>query len=128
MLKGLSNLGSLLKQAQQIGGQMQGLSEEMKQRRATGSAGGGMVEIEINGAMDVLKCRIDEQLIAGGDRELIEDMVVAATNQAVMKAKQFHAEAMQQLTGGLELPGLQEALAKVTGTGESESTDRPVEE
>ena len=124
MLKGLSNLGSLLKQAQQIGGQMQGLSEEMKNRRATGSAAGGMVEIEINGAMEVLECRIDEQLVAGGDRELIEDMVVAATNQAVLKAKQLHAEAMQQLTGGLELPGLQETLAKLTGGG----ADEPVQE
>ncbi|HYW81063.1 MAG TPA: YbaB/EbfC family nucleoid-associated protein [Thermoguttaceae bacterium] len=130
MLKGLSNLGSLLKQAQQIGGQMQGLSEEMKSRRATGAAGGGMVEIEINGAMEVLKCQIDEQLVAGGDRELIEDMVVAAMNQAVVKAKQLHAEAMQQLTGGLELPGLQEAINKMTGGGtdEGETTDGPKQE
>ena len=127
MFKGLSNLGSILKQAQQIGGQMQQLTEQMKGRRVTGSAGGGMVEIEINGAMEVLKCHLDEQLIAQGDRELLEDLVVAAVNQAVSKSKQLHAEAMQQLTGGLQLPGLQEALEKVTSSDpdEIEPPDEP---
>lgn len=115
MFKKLSNLASLIKQAQQIGGQMQNLSEELKERRTTGTAGGGMVEIEVNGLLEVLQCRIDEQLVAQGDRELIEDLVAAAMNQAVSKGKQLHAEAMKELTGGLELPGLQEALNKVTG-------------
>ncbi len=114
MFKGLANLGSLLKQARQIGGQIQNLSEELKDRRATGAAGGGMVEIEVNGLLEVLQCRIDEQLIVQGDRELIEDLVAAAVNQAVGKGKQLHAEAMKDLTGGLELPGLQDALAEIT--------------
>ena len=52
-----------------------------------------MVEIEINGLLEVLRCRIDPQLIAQGDRELIEDLVAAAVNQAVAKGKQLHAEA-----------------------------------
>lgn len=115
MFKGLSNLGSLIKQAQQIGGQMQNLGEQLKELRATGTAGGGMVEIEVNGLLEVLQCRIDEQLISQGDRELIEDLVAAAMNQAVSKGKQLHADAMKEVTGGLELPGLQEALAKMTG-------------
>ena len=88
MFKGLSNLGALIKQAQQLGGQMQNLSEELKGRHAEGSAGGGMVRIEVNGLLEVLRCQIDEQLIAGGDRELIEDLVAAAMNQAITKAKQ----------------------------------------
>ena len=115
MFKKLSNLASMIKQAQQIGGQMQHLSEELKQRRATGSGGGGMVEIEVNGLLEALQCRIDEKLIAQGDRELIEDLMVAAMNQAVAKGKQLHAEAMKDLTGGLQLPGLQEALESMTG-------------
>ena len=114
MFKGLSNLGALLRQAQQISGQVQNLSEQLKGRRATGTAGGGMVEIEVNGLLDVLRCRIDEQMIAQGDRELIEDLVVAAMNQAVAKGKQLHSEALKEMTGDMELPGLQEALAKVT--------------
>ena len=87
MFKGLANLGALLKQAQQLGGQMGQLTEEMKKRRVTGTAGGGMVEIEVNGLMEVLRCRIDPQLFAQNDRELIEDLVVAAVNQAIGKGK-----------------------------------------
>ena len=116
MFKGLSNLSSLVKQAQQIGGQMQELNDELKKLRATGTAGGGMVEIEVSGVLETLQCRIDPQLIAQGDRELIEDLVVAAINQAMTKAKQLHADSIKELTGGLQLPGLQEALAKVTNT------------
>ncbi len=115
MFKGLSNLGSLLKQAQQFGGQMEKLTEEMKNRRAIGTAGGGMVEVELNGLLEVLRCRIEPQLFAQGDRELIEDLVVAAINQAVAKGKQLHTDAVRELTGGLQLPGLQEALEKLAG-------------
>ena len=114
MFKGLSNLGALIKQAQQIGGQMQNLSEDLKNRRAQGTSGGGMVEIEVNGLLEVLRCRVDEQLVAQGDRELIEDLIAAAMNQAVAKGKQLHADAVKELTGGLDLPGVQEALAKFT--------------
>jgi DNA-binding YbaB/EbfC family protein len=123
MFKGLSNLGSLIKHAQQIGGQMQQLNEDMKHRRATGSSGGGMVEIEVNGLLDVLKCRIDQQLIDGGDRELLEDLVIAAANQAMTKARQLHAEAVKELTGGMQLPGLQDALSKITKEGDQ--TEEP---
>jgi hypothetical protein len=79
-----------------------------------------MVEVEVNGLLEVLSCRLSEQLIREGDRELIEDLVVAAMNQAIAKAKQQHAESMKQLTGGLELPGMEEALSKLLG-GEQEA-------
>jgi hypothetical protein len=120
MFKGLGGLGALIKQAQQMGGKMQQLNEELKQRRVKGIAGGEMVEVEVNGLLEVLHCRVSEQLIREGDRELIEDLVVAATNQAIGKAKQQHAESMKQLTGGLELPGMEEALSKLLG-GEQET-------
>ena len=120
MFKGLSNLGALLKNAQQIGNHVRRMSEEMKNRRASASSGGGMVEIEINGLLEVLRCRIDPQLIAQGDRELIEDLVAAAVNQAVAKGKQLHADALKELTGGMELPGLNEALANLTGSEQKE--------
>jgi hypothetical protein len=127
MFKGLANLGTLIKQAQQIGGQIQQLSEELKGRRAQGTAGGGMVEIEVNGLLEVLRCRIDQQLIAQGDRELIEDLVAAAVNQAVTKGKQLHAEAMKELTGGLNLPGVQEALAKLINVEQTTSPEQTEE-
>ncbi len=122
MFKGLSNLGALIKQAQQIGGQMQNLSEELKGRRAQGTAGGGIVEIEVNGLLEVLRCRIDEKLVAQGDRELIEDLVAAAMNQAVANGKQLHADAMKGLTGDLDLPGIQEAMAKLTDPEQPEES------
>ena len=123
MFERLSSLGALIKQAQQIGGQMQELTEKLKERRTVGSAGGGMVEIEINGLMEVLRCHIEDQLISQGDRELIEDLVAAALNQAVAKAKLLHADAMKELTGNLEIPGVQEALAKLTGSLPPEGSD-----
>ena len=118
MFKGLANLGALLKQAQHLGGQMSQITEEMKKCRVTGVAGGGMVEIEINGLMEVLRCRIDPQLITQNDRELLEDLVTAAINQAISKGKQMHADRVRELTGGLPLPGgFHEALAKFTEAG-----------
>jgi DNA-binding YbaB/EbfC family protein len=118
MFKGISNFASILKQAQQIGGQMGTLINELKNRRAIGSSGGGMVEVEVNGIMEVLKCKIDPSLLAGGDREFLEDMIVAAVNQAIAKGKQLHAEAIRDLTGGMSLPGLDEMMEKFTGPGE----------
>ena len=119
MFEGLTNIGSLLKQAQQIGGQMGQITEEMRKLRVTGTAGGGMVEIEVNGLMEVLRCRIDPQLITQNDRELLEDLVVAAVNQAISKGKQMHADKVRDLTGGLPLPGgFREALAQFSGTEE----------
>jgi DNA-binding YbaB/EbfC family protein len=127
MFKGLSNLGALLKQAQQIGGKMQQLGEELKQRRSKGTAGGEMVEVEVNGLLEVLTCRINEQLVREGDRELIEDLLVAAVNSAIAKAKQQHAEAMKRLTGGIELPGAEDLLAKFLGepAAETPAADSP---
>jgi DNA-binding YbaB/EbfC family protein len=125
MFKGLTGLGSIIKQAQQMSEQMGKLDAELRHRRASGSAGGGMVEIEVNGLMEVLKCKIDPTLITGGDCELIEDMVASAMNQAVANGRALHGEAMKKLTGGLEMPGLEEALAKLTGGGPPNPPDEP---
>lgn len=117
MFKGLGNLASLMKQAQQLWGRMQGLTDELKQRRVTGASGAGLVEMEANGLGEVIGCRLDPSLLAGYDRELVEDLVVAAANQALAKARQLHAEAMRGLAGGMAIPGLDEALSKLTGGG-----------
>ncbi len=115
MFKGIGDLGSLLKQAGQISGKMEGLNDELRARRATGSAGGGMVAIEVNGLVEVLKCRIDPARLAQGDAEMIEDLVGGAGNQAVSKAKQMHAESLKSMTGGIALPGLDDAMSKFFG-------------
>ena len=115
MFKGIGGLGSLLKQAGQISSKMEGLNDELRAQRATGSAGGGMVEIDVNGLVEVLDCRIDPTLLAQNDTEMLEDLVVGAVNQAVNKAKQLHAESLRSMTGGIELPGLDEAMSKFFG-------------
>lgn len=114
-LGNLANIGSLMKQAQEMSGRMQALQDELKTKRATGNAGGGLVEVEVNGLGDALAVRIDPSLIEKGDREMIEDLLPAAINAAQAKAKQMHAEAMQSLAGGLQIPGLSDALQQLGG-------------
>lgn len=113
MLGGLGNLTSLIKQAKQLEGRLAGVGDELRGKRATGIAGGGMVELEVNGLEEVLRCKIDPSLISSGDRELLEDLVCAAANQAIGKAKQLHADAMRNLAGGFGMPGVDEALASI---------------
>jgi len=110
-LTNLANLPALLKQAQEIGGQIQQLNAELKAKRVTGSAGGGLVEVDANGLGEALAVRIDPSLIEKQDRELIEDLLPAAINAAQQKAKALHAESMRQIAGGVAMPGLAEALS-----------------
>jgi nucleoid-associated protein EbfC len=117
MFKGLANLANLMRQAQQVRGKMQALNEKLKSERATASTGGGMVEVEVNGLGEVLRVKIDPALVQQGEREMIEDLLPAAVNQAVAKAKQLHVAAMKSLTDEMELPGLSDALAQLTGNG-----------
>jgi DNA-binding YbaB/EbfC family protein len=121
MFQGLGNLGAIWKQASELGGQLKKLDGELKNRRTTGTAGGGMVQVEINGGLEILHCKIDPQLVSQGDRELLEDLIVAAVNQAIAKGKELHAAALKEITGGLQLPGMQEALEKISGLGPEEA-------
>jgi DNA-binding YbaB/EbfC family protein len=121
VFKGLAGLGTLLKQAHEISGRMKGLNEQLRARRATGSAGGGMVEVEVNGLLEVLRCHVDQQLVEQGDCEMIEDLVATALNQAISKGKQLHVEAMKALTGGLDVPGLEAALGDLIAEGPAEN-------
>ena len=111
MFKGLGNFASVLRQAQEVGSKMQEINEQLKSKRVTGSTGGGMVEVEANGQGEILRLKIDPTL----DREMIEDLVPAAVNQAQAKAKKLHMEAMQNMAGGLNVPGLSEAMSQITG-------------
>lgn len=113
MFKGLGNLANLpglIKQAQEMGSKMQQLNAELKAKRVTGSAGGGLIEVDANGLGEALAVRIDPSLIAKQDRELLEDLLPAAINAAQQKAKELHAESMQSLAGGMNIPGLSDAL------------------
>lgn len=119
MFKGLSNLASLMKQAHQVSSRLQAVNEELRTRRAVGRAGGGMVEAECDGLGQLLRVTIDPSLIERKDRELIEDLVPAAVNAAIAKSKELHAEALRELTGGIDLPGLKDAFGGALGEGNS---------
>lgn len=121
MFKGISNLATLLKQAQQMGSRLQAVNDELRTRRAVGKAGGGMVEAEVDGLGQVLRVSIDPALVDRKDREMIEDLLPAAVNDAVAKSKEMHAEALKGLTGGIDLPGLKEALG-----GSQAADDEPL--
>jgi len=105
MFRGIMNFGSMLKQASQLNGKLQGLSDELKKKTVTGSAGAGLVEVEVNGLGQVLRLKLDPQLMERKDVEMLEDLIPAAVNQAIEKSKSLHAEALQGLTGGFNFGG-----------------------
>lgn len=113
MLKGLGNLASLMKQAQEMQGRMSEMQERLGRMKVEGSAGGGMVVVEANGQQRILGVRVEESLLNSGDKEVLEDLLVAATNQALEKAKEAAAREMSEIAGGLNVPGLDEALSKL---------------
>ena len=123
MFKGIGDFAAMLKQAGAMKGQFEEMQSRMSetqnhlaQMRIRGSAGGGMVNVEINGKLDVLGCRIDQTLVDSGDREMLEDLVTSAMNDAISKSKQAAADAMKEVTGGLDIPGIEEAMAKLGGS------------
>lgn len=116
MFKGLGNIASLMKQAQSMGPKMKEAMEQLKNKRVSGSAGGGMVTVDANGVGNVLKVTIDPVLVEKNDMEMITDLLPAAINDAIAKSKQLHMEAMQSVTGDLPLPGNMESmLNQLTG-------------
>jgi len=126
LFKGLGNIAQLLKQAQNIGPHMQGVNEELKTKRITGTAGGGMVTVHANGLGHVMSIEVDETLREKNDLELVLDLLPAAVNDAVTKSRELHVESMQSLTDGISLPGgLDDMLKQFSGqyTASPESGD-----
>ena len=122
MFKGIGDLASMLKQAQSMGSRMKEMNGQLSAMRAVGNAGGGLVEVEVNGLGEMLRISIDPSLLEKQDLELIEDLVPAATNAALQKAKEEQARTMQDLAGGMDIPGLSDAL---TSLGDGSGTIPP---
>ncbi|MGY6630519.1 MAG: YbaB/EbfC family nucleoid-associated protein [Wenzhouxiangella sp.] len=100
MMKG--NLGQLMQQAQKMQENLKKAQEELAHLEVTGEAGGGLVAVEMNGRHEVRKVRIDPDI--ADDREMIEDLVAAAFNDAVNKVQKASQEKMSGLAGGIPLP------------------------
>jgi DNA-binding YbaB/EbfC family protein len=113
MLKGLGQLASLMKSAHEIQGRMKEMQETLRRLKIEASSGGGMVSVEMNGQQQLLSCRIEKSLLDSGDAEMVEELVVAAVNAALDKVKQTAAGEMSKLAGGMDIPGLNDALAQL---------------
>jgi nucleoid-associated protein EbfC len=100
------DMGNILKQAQAMQEQMAKIQEQAAGKTASGTAGGGIVTVTANGAMQIVSVVIDPEVVKGGDVEMVQDLVVAATNEALRKAKELMEAEMKALTGGMKLPGL----------------------
>ncbi|MCB1875332.1 MAG: YbaB/EbfC family nucleoid-associated protein [Chromatiales bacterium] len=97
-------LGNLMKQAQEMQANLQKAQEELAQMEVTGEAGGGMVKVVMTGRHEVRHISIDDNLV-GEDKDMLEDLVAAAVNDAVHKVESTTKERMAGLTAGLNLPG-----------------------
>jgi nucleoid-associated protein EbfC len=99
-------MGNLMKQAQQMQQKMLKLQEEVAKRTLDASVGGGMVTVTVNGKSEVLRIKIESQVVDPDDVEMPEDLIVAGVNEALRKAQEMVSEEMSKLTGGLKIPGL----------------------
>jgi DNA-binding YbaB/EbfC family protein len=105
-VKGIPNMGHLLKQAQQFQAKMAKMQEEVGERTVEVSSGGGMVTVVVNGKQELVSIRIEPEVIDRDDPEMLQDLVMAAVNDGLTKAKNMVNEEMGKLTKGLNLPNI----------------------
>lgn len=102
----MTGLGDLMKQAQKVKAEMDRIQAEAATKSVEGSAGGGMVTAVANGKGELLQIRIDPEVIRAEDLEMLQDLVTAAVNDALRKARELLTHEVSRLAGGLGLPGL----------------------
>lgn len=103
---GPSNMQSMIKQAQKMQADMETLQEELNGREYEVAAGGGAVNVKINGKKEVLEIKLSEDIVDPDDIETLEDTIVAAVNEAIKKVEDVNSEEMNKLTGSLSVPGM----------------------
>ena len=102
----MQNFGKMMKQAQEMQAKMAQAQEELAAMEFDVSSGGGMVSVKMNGSQEVLSVVIDDEVFKEGDREMLEDLIVAAIAEARQKALDATKERMASVTGGMNIPGL----------------------
>jgi DNA-binding YbaB/EbfC family protein len=98
--------GNMMKQAQKLQEQMMALQEEVGRKKVEATAGGGMVTVEANGKQEIVSIKIDPEVVSKDDVQMLEDLVLAACNEALRKSRELVTQEMGKLTGGLKIPGL----------------------
>ena len=100
------DMNSIMQQAQQMQQKMAGIQDELKKKTVTGTAGGGMVTVTANGSNEILTVNIEPNIITADEQEMLQDLITAATNDALRKVKAMGKEEMTKLTGGMNIPGI----------------------
>ena len=102
----MKGFGNMMKEAQKLQQQMAVLQEEVGKRKVEATAGGGMVTVVANGNQEILSIKIDREVINPEDAQMLEDLVLAACNEALRKSREMVQAEMGKITGGLRIPGL----------------------
>ena len=105
-MKGMPNMGQLMKQAQQLQSKMAKLQDEIGDKTVEASAGGGMVTVVANGRQEIVSVKIDQEVIDPDDSEMLQDLIMAAVNDALSRAKDMVNEEMGKLTKGMNIPSI----------------------
>ena len=103
---GPSNMQAMLKQAQKMQEDMAAMQAELEEREYEVSVGGGVVGVKINGKKEILSVKIDPEVVDPDDVETLEDLIVAAVNEAIKKVEAVSGEEMQKITGSMSIPGM----------------------
>ena len=99
-------MGDLLKQAQEMQSRMAKIQEQLAGKTVQGSSGGGMVQVTINGQFHVTAVQIEPSVINAAEKQMLEDLILAAMNDGMRKARELASSEMSKLTGGFKIPGL----------------------
>ena len=102
----MKGFGNMMKEAQRLQQQMMALQEEVAKKKVDATAGGGMVTVEANGKQELVSIKIDPEVINKDDAQMLEDLVLAACNEALRKSRELVQHELGKLTGGLKIPGL----------------------
>jgi DNA-binding YbaB/EbfC family protein len=102
----MKGMGKMMKQAQQLQSKMLKLQEEMADKTIETSSGGGMIKVVANGRQQVLSIQIEKEVVDPDDVEMLQDLILAAVNDALIKSQEMATQEMSKLTGGLSIPGL----------------------
>jgi nucleoid-associated protein EbfC len=102
----MKGMGNMMKQAQQLQSKMMKLQEELADKTVESSSGGGMVKVTANGRQQIVSIQIEQEVVDPDDIEMLQDLVMAAVNDALTKAQEMASSEMGKLTGGLNIPGL----------------------
>jgi len=102
----VKGFGNLMKEAQKLQAQMEAIQAEAATKRVEATAGGGMVTVQANGKQEIVSIKIDREVINPDDAQMLEDLVMAACNEALRKSKEMMQAELGKLSAGLKIPGL----------------------